>query len=498
MVTRKKVLFWGFLVMASCVPAAAMAVTLLYPNGNESLDSGMSATVRWQTSPGEVSHELKYSTNGGKQWKKIAKGLAGDSYSWPVPLLKTNARDCRILVIAYDASRKKVSEDRSDESFAIDVVGVTSPAPQDTLTPGATHTITWTTTPALSSVGQVLLKYSLSMGKKWTPIAAVEGNPGSYDWKVPWMGAAFSDCKVMVELKSEKGKTIAQGVNDEAIFIGYTPEACSGQLVNRFGEDDGFDAIVLAFDRGYSLPQILEAIVNDRIATDGIITDASGIVKKPEDAPTNYFVTPVSMQGTKLRQTGLADSKSETLTHFKAMCIYVGGSIGKGAIILILDLLAKGYTIAQINEAIFADETCFKDTLCKLWGKEWSSKTQCEDGSHKWLVKARSIDIDCHFTGNINFHNCPGGGRAYYDFNGISQFDLSAFQLCKEVTEPDGTISKEPVPPAGKPREGVFVTKMQEVTASKNWGAGDLGDNAPETLTFKIREGYPPNPNFAP
>jgi hypothetical protein len=495
----RKIFLLALMVMAGCPALPAMAVTLLNPNGKEILNGGATFNVQWQGGVGEVTYELKYSTNGGKQWKKIIKGIVGTSYDWTVPLLKTNFKDCRVLVSAYNASRKKISEDRSDESFAIDVVSVTSPAVDETLTPGSIQTITWTTTPALSSVGQVLLKYSTTNGKKWTSIGTASGNPGLYDWKVPWLGGAFLECKVMVELKSEKGKTIAQGVNDNELPMGYTPEAYSDQMTEKHGEDSAFDAVALAIDKGYSLPQIFDASVNDRLAADGVITGPSGETLKPPNPPTNYFVSPSLGQYLKLPTIKTIDARATDLSEFRTLCKQVGGSIAKGFIVLILDLTAKGYTLDQIIDAIYSSDICFTDWKCKSWKHNWVGGGTCSDGRYRWEITLGTFDPDtCDMTGTIYFHNCPGGGKVEYSFTGVSNFDLRTFYLCQEELDEFGNMQTVRTWPKGTPREGVFLTTKQEVYGAKSWGAGDLGEKTPQNQVFKLRETYPPEPNFAP
>jgi hypothetical protein len=274
------ILFLSILVVAVFPTSSTQAVTVLNPTGGEILSAGLPLEVRWEPSGEEVTFEVKYSIDGGKKWKKIAKGVSGTSYMWTVPILKANYNDCRIMVIGYNDSKKKVSEDTSDVSFTIDVVRVTSPVNEDELTSGNIHTITWTTTPGLTSVGQVLLKYSLSNGKKWTTIGTVSGNPGFYEWDVPWLGESFTDCKVMVEVRDEKGKKVGQYSSEGVFSLGFTPESYSDQIVADLGEDPGFDAVALGIDKGYSLAQIMGASVNNRLGLDGVITDASGKSRK--------------------------------------------------------------------------------------------------------------------------------------------------------------------------------------------------------------------------
>jgi hypothetical protein len=497
----KKILFLSFLVMGVFPISTTHAVTVLSPTGGETLFAGLPLEVRWAPSAEEVIFELKYSIDGGTKWKKIIKGVSGTSYMWTIPVLKANYHDCRIMVIGYNSSKKKINEGTSSLPFAIDVVRITSPVNEDELMPGNRHTVTWTTTPALTSVGQVLLKYSLTNGKKWTNIAAIPGNPGSFDWDVPWLGGAFADCKVMAEVRDERGKKVGQYSSEGAFFLGFTAKSYSDQIVADLGEDPGFDAVALAIDKGYSVPQIMEASVNSRLGLEGVITDASGKVVKPENPPTNYLETPGSTRGAFVRVG--APGKTRVM-DFREICKTVGGSVNKGAVELIIGLSARGYTLDQIITAIMADEVCLFSALCKNWERSsWHSQNSCDVGWH-WEISISQFDADtCDMQGTISFHACPGGGRANYFFWGKSDFNVWALSLCEYIEVWDYICNcyerqLNIIEPKGKTREELLMQKRQEVQSQKQWGAGDLGENAPEHQTFYLQEGQPPKPNFAP
>ena len=65
----------------------------------------------------------------------------------------------------------------------------------------------------------------------------------------------------------------------------------SGVLVNRFGRNQAFDALVLSADKGYQFPQIVDATETDRLTADGTIVDGLGGVETPLDLPYNNFST---------------------------------------------------------------------------------------------------------------------------------------------------------------------------------------------------------------
>ena len=99
-------------------------VMVISPNGGETLKSGGTQTIVWQT---EGSAELVdrvqllFTKNDRRAWKKIAL-LPGNPgiYDWTVPITrKKTMSNCRVMVILRDASDNIVGSDASDNKFAI-------------------------------------------------------------------------------------------------------------------------------------------------------------------------------------------------------------------------------------------------------------------------------------------------------------------------------------------------------------------------------------------
>ncbi len=95
-------------------------VTVLDPNGTETLYADETYTIRWQATDnvGVTSIDLAYSTDGGVTYPHvIATGEANDgAYPWMVP--PTPATQCRIKVVAHDADGN-TAEDVSNADFTI-------------------------------------------------------------------------------------------------------------------------------------------------------------------------------------------------------------------------------------------------------------------------------------------------------------------------------------------------------------------------------------------
>ena len=78
-------------------------------------------------------------------------------------------------------------------------LSITSPAGGESLKPGTTHNITWTTT---GNVGDVRIDYSVDDGDTWLSIAASAPNTGNYQWIVPDLGS--TTC--LVRIFERKGR----------------------------------------------------------------------------------------------------------------------------------------------------------------------------------------------------------------------------------------------------------------------------------------------------
>jgi hypothetical protein len=203
-------------------PAEILSMWLVNPNGGETIPSGSSYTIAWDGPAQAEKFKLQYSLNNGKDWKTIQKGIVGKSYDWQVPKLKKNINRCLVKVTGYNASGGKVGVDKSDAPFNIEVVTITAPNGGETLTSGNTYNIKWDTYETKKPVLKILLKYTLNGGKKWLTIGTIKGNnPGTYLWTVPTVLEAKDKCKVMVQLKDKKGKSIGADASDG--YFGIEP-----------------------------------------------------------------------------------------------------------------------------------------------------------------------------------------------------------------------------------------------------------------------------------
>ncbi|MCP5052544.1 MAG: hypothetical protein GY940_35575 [bacterium] len=178
------------------------SITVTSPNGGESLTVGTTHTITW-TSTGSVGNvKIEYSTDNGSNWTTITSTLNDGSHTWTVP----NAASTLCLLRISEASDSDPT-DTSDAVFTITAtsgpgITVTSPNGGESLTAGAPHTITWTTT---GTVSNVKIEFSLNNGGGWSTATASTPNDGSYIWAAP--SVVSSQCLVRITEASDGDPT---------------------------------------------------------------------------------------------------------------------------------------------------------------------------------------------------------------------------------------------------------------------------------------------------
>ncbi len=83
-------------------PGESPVIEITFPSGGESLDSGESETITWDTLPGDnsiIEVDLEFSHDGGSSWTYITQGI-GDtgSHEWTVPDVSTAQAVIRAVV----------------------------------------------------------------------------------------------------------------------------------------------------------------------------------------------------------------------------------------------------------------------------------------------------------------------------------------------------------------------------------------------------------------
>ncbi len=166
-------------------------LTLTAPNGGEVLNVGQNFAITWTSSGTLGNVKLDYSTNSGANWTAIIASTENDgSYSWTVP--SAPSINCLVRVSETDGN----PTDQSNAVFTIGTVvsptiTVVSPNGGESLTVGAAHNITWSST---GVVGNVKIEYSIDGGSHYSEVVASTANDGSFSWTVP--GTPATTCLV--------------------------------------------------------------------------------------------------------------------------------------------------------------------------------------------------------------------------------------------------------------------------------------------------------------
>jgi hypothetical protein len=179
---------------------------LVTPNGGEMLVADDTYTITWDKTGAVEYAKLEYSTDNGGNWTEIDDSTGNDgSYNWTVP----NEVSSQCLIRLSDAMDGDPT-DTSDATFSIlkpgsEAITVTSPNGGEGLTPGGTHTITWT---SAGVIANVIIEYSSNNGGSWTQVDAV-ANTGSYYWNVPNITSA----QCLVRIRDASNATISDQSN---------------------------------------------------------------------------------------------------------------------------------------------------------------------------------------------------------------------------------------------------------------------------------------------
>ncbi len=157
----------------------AGSLNLVWPNGGETLVTGETPTIRWDTVAGVDEVIIEYSPDNGSIWETVDPPNTGNTgtYDWHVVLAQSD--EC--LVRVSNADYPSVF-DTSDDVFQITALRLDSPNGGEALPAGRDYLVQWQAVP---EINEMLIEYSWD-GSHWTEVNLPNnGNTGSYDWLVP-------------------------------------------------------------------------------------------------------------------------------------------------------------------------------------------------------------------------------------------------------------------------------------------------------------------------
>ena len=171
---------------------SAPSITVISPNGGESLTTGIVHNITW-TSQGIASVKLEYTINNGATWTNIADSvISSGSYAWTVPNVSSSL--CKVRVSNSAGSNPA---DISDNVFTISnqlpqSVKVIKPNGGETWTAGTTQSIIWNT----GGIDSVKIEMTTNNGVTWSSVVNKVASNGIYEWLVP--NTVSANCKVRI------------------------------------------------------------------------------------------------------------------------------------------------------------------------------------------------------------------------------------------------------------------------------------------------------------
>jgi hypothetical protein len=225
----------------SIVPPSPESITVIYPNGGENLDAGLSYDITWSGTGTIDNVNIEYSIDGGTSWDIIVNSTLNDGlYEWLVPEESSDECLVRVSRDIVEGSGGEPVWDVSDSIFSIvselpNSITVQAPNGGERLYSGSLYMIEWITT---GTVGNVRIEYSTDDGNSWGMVVEATSNDGNWEWDVP--DSPSISCLVRVSEVSGDGDGALADESDGVFEIvsDTTPCGRSWVTANYTGSDD--------------------------------------------------------------------------------------------------------------------------------------------------------------------------------------------------------------------------------------------------------------------
>ncbi|GJQ63180.1 MAG: hypothetical protein SCALA702_22330 [Melioribacteraceae bacterium] len=159
--------------------SAEGVIQVTQPNGGETLVSGETYGILWQSSAVDKIN-IEYSTNNGTDWNSVATDVnaVDGNYVWTVP-----AKETEEALVRLTSTNNPLVTDVSDAVFTIVNPFITLVAPNggEEITAETTSEITYES----AGLENVKLEYTTNNGIDWLVIEESTTADGSYNWTVP-------------------------------------------------------------------------------------------------------------------------------------------------------------------------------------------------------------------------------------------------------------------------------------------------------------------------
>lgn len=194
---------------------AEPSVTLLTPDGGQSLQAGTSYDITW-VSTGLSAVKLELTTNNGASWSTIVDSTESDgSYTWVVNNVNSNLCKIRISDQADGLPASSSTNVFRIYNAVPKTLTVTAPNGGEVLSAGEQTNITWVS----SGIDSVKIEYSTNNGQTWTTLAGSVAASGFYLWN-PLPSTASTNYLVKI---SESSTGFPFDVSDGVFTINPEP-----------------------------------------------------------------------------------------------------------------------------------------------------------------------------------------------------------------------------------------------------------------------------------
>ncbi|MBX7220430.1 MAG: GPI anchored serine-threonine rich family protein [Blastocatellia bacterium] len=302
-------------------------VTVLAPNGGETVQLGAVTQVRWTSSDntGVVKHDVWLSLTGGDSYPlPVASGLAGtaQSYQWTVSGSSTAL--ARVKVMAFDAAGNS-GFDTSNENFAISsgsgdvqspTVQVLSPNGGEQLVAGTTVRIAWTST---DNIGLAMHNLALSTdGGSTFPLVIATGLPATakeFFWSVPLVETQRGRVKVSAfDTSSNEGFDLSdRDFQITATSTGDFTLTAAPTSLNLSAGESGPVLIAAAGTAGFQNPVALNATVSPADANVRVTFQENPLRIGSSTTATVSLTDPLATSSYTITLTGSSGGKTHSV-----------------------------------------------------------------------------------------------------------------------------------------------------------------------------------------
>ena len=168
-------------LLFACFGAAAQDITIVSPNGGESLGGCTVHNISWTETGTTNFYDIDYSPNNGVTWVSVATAIntTSGTYAWTVPNISSSQFKIRVT----DSGQPAVN-DESDAVFTVNAaLTLNSPNGGEATVANAVMPVTFS---ANGTSGNYKLEYSDDAGFTWNTISNNQSIPSaSYNWNVP-------------------------------------------------------------------------------------------------------------------------------------------------------------------------------------------------------------------------------------------------------------------------------------------------------------------------